>query len=126
MNVVYKTIWNAALGAWVAVCETARARGKRGSSRRALAGASLAAPLLGVPLFLLSGTAWAVCTLAGNVLTCTGTTPGWVGVSNGGTINNSGEIAKLGDGTWGIYTGANITVNNTGTISGTSLSLIHI
>jgi fibronectin-binding autotransporter adhesin len=85
-----------------------------------LSGASLVAPLLGVPLFLLSGTASAVCTLAGNVLTCTGTTPGWVGVSNGGTINNSGEIAKLGDGTWGIYTGANITVNNTGTISGTS------
>ncbi|WP_422096591.1 autotransporter-associated beta strand repeat-containing protein [Variovorax sp.] len=120
MNVVYKTIWNAALGAWVAVCETARARGKRSGGRRALAGASLVAPLLGVPLFLLSGTASAVCTLAGNVLTCTGTTPGWVGVSNGGTINNSGEIAKLGDGTWGIYTGANITVNNTGTISGTS------
>ncbi|MBS80984.1 autotransporter-associated beta strand repeat-containing protein, partial [Variovorax sp.] len=120
MNVVYKTIWNAALGAWVAVCETARARGKRSGGRRALSGASLVAPLLGVPLFLLSGTASAVCTLAGNVLTCTGTTPGWVGVSNGGTINNSGEIAKLGDGTWGIYTGANITVNNTGTISGTS------
>ena len=120
MNVVYKTIWNAALGAWVAVCETARARGKRSGGRRALTGASLVAPLLGVPLFLLSGTASAVCTLAGNVLTCTGTTPGWVGVSNGGTINNSGEIAKLGDGTWGIYTGANITINNTGTISGTS------
>ncbi|WP_208511722.1 autotransporter-associated beta strand repeat-containing protein [Variovorax paradoxus] len=120
MNVVYKTIWNAALGAWVAVCETARARGKRSGGRRALAGASLVAPLLGVPLFLLSGTASAVCTLAGNVLTCTGTTPGWVSVSNGGTINNSGEIAKLGDGTWGIYTGANITINNTGTISGTS------
>jgi autotransporter-associated beta strand protein len=120
MNVVYKTIWNAALGAWVAVCETARARGKRGSGRRALTGASLVAPLLGVPLFLLSGTASAVCTLAGNTLDCTGTTPGWVGVADGGTINNSGTIAKLGDGTWGIYTGANITVNNTGTITGTS------
>uniref|UniRef100_UPI004039C8D5 autotransporter-associated beta strand repeat-containing protein n=1 Tax=Variovorax sp. BK018 TaxID=3450241 RepID=UPI004039C8D5 len=120
MNTAYKTIWNAALGAWVAVCETTRARGKRSSGRRTPSGARLLVPLVGVPVFMLSGTAWAACTAAGNTLTCTGDTPGWVGVADGGTINNTGNIATFGDGTWGIYVGPNVTINNSGTISGTA------
>jgi len=33
MNKSYKSVWNEALGAWVAVCENAVARGKRSRSR---------------------------------------------------------------------------------------------
>ncbi|WPG41451.1 autotransporter-associated beta strand repeat-containing protein [Variovorax sp. EBFNA2] len=120
MNTAYKTLWNAALGAWVAVCETAPARGKRSGGRRASSRASLVAPLVAVPAFLLSGTAWAACTLTGTTLDCAGVTPGWVGVADGGTINNTGTIATLGDGTWAINVGSNVTVNNTGTIHGTA------
>jgi trimeric autotransporter adhesin len=53
MNKVYKSVWNEPIGAWVAVSETAAARGKKSSGRAraplgfsaiALAGASLGLP----------------------------------------------------------------------------------
>ncbi len=37
MNAVYKSIWNESLGAWVATAENIAARGKKGSSKKALA-----------------------------------------------------------------------------------------
>jgi Extended Signal Peptide of Type V secretion system len=37
MNAVYKSIWNESLGAWVATAENTAARGKKGSSKKALA-----------------------------------------------------------------------------------------
>ncbi len=37
MNAVYKSIWNESLGAWVATAENTAARGKQGSSKKALA-----------------------------------------------------------------------------------------
>jgi hemolysin activation/secretion protein len=36
MNRIYRLVWNAALGVWVAVAENAKGRGKGGSSRRAV------------------------------------------------------------------------------------------
>src|SRR5690349_7464643 len=46
MNKSYRSIWNEALGAWVAASETTRARGKRGGSRVALAAAASVLGLL--------------------------------------------------------------------------------
>ncbi len=44
MNRIYRLVWNAALGVWVAVAETAKGRGKSRSARRLVAAAlSLAA-----------------------------------------------------------------------------------
>lgn len=128
MNTAYKTIWNAAIGAWVAVCETTCARGKPSTTQRSgrrpgsLSGRAprLAAPLLAAAGFAMTSPAWAACVLAGATLDCAGTNPGWQGVANGGTINNTGSIATLGDGTWGVYVGSNVTVNNYGAISGTA------
>jgi autotransporter-associated beta strand protein len=122
MNIAFTTVWNAALGAWVAASELARVRGKRSSSTRTRAGraAGMAGPLLAAAGFAMTAPAWAACTLTGSTLDCTGANPGWQGVAEGGTINNSGTIGTLGDGTWGIYVGANVTVNNTGTVTGSA------
>jgi autotransporter-associated beta strand protein len=122
MNIAFTTVWNAALGAWVAASELARVRGKRSSSAGTRAGrtARVAGPLLAAAGFAMTLPAWAACTLTGSTLDCTGTNPGWRGVPDGGTINNSGSIATYGDGTWGINVGANVTINNTGTISGSA------
>jgi fibronectin-binding autotransporter adhesin len=85
MNSAYKTIWNAAIGAWVAVSETTRARGKRSTSQRAGRATRLVGltrigmlPALGVfgALQLAGGAAWAACTPAapgdGAFVSCTG------------------------------------------------------
>jgi autotransporter-associated beta strand protein len=122
MNIAFTTVWNAALGAWVAASELARVRGKRSSSAATRAGpaARVAGPLLAAAGFAMTLPAWAACTLTGSTLDCTGASPGWQSVADGGTINNSGSIANFGDGTWGINAGANVTVNNTGTISGSA------
>jgi autotransporter-associated beta strand protein len=122
MNIAFTTVWNAALGAWVAASELARVRGKRSSSAGTRAGRSarVAGPLLAAAGFAITLPAWAACTLTGSTLDCTGVNPGWRTVADGGTINNSGSIATFGDGTWGINVGANVTVNNTGTISGSA------
>ncbi|MBC7377481.1 MAG: filamentous hemagglutinin N-terminal domain-containing protein [Burkholderiaceae bacterium] len=37
MNRIYRLVWNAALGVWVAVAETAKGRGKGGSARKSVA-----------------------------------------------------------------------------------------
>ncbi|MDM0010534.1 autotransporter-associated beta strand repeat-containing protein [Variovorax sp. J22G73] len=120
MNTAYKTIWNAAIGAWVAVSEATRARGKRCTGVRAGRALRFAGPLIAASGFAMTLPAWAACVLTGTTLDCTGVNGGYQGVANGGTINNHGSIATLGDGTWGIYVGADVTVNNYGAISGKS------
>jgi outer membrane autotransporter protein len=63
VNRSYKSIWNAALGAWVAVSEITRATGKRGNATKsgsAIKGAKVAACAL--PIFL--GAALSMATLA--------------------------------------------------------------
>ena len=69
MNHIYHSIWNAALGAWVAVSEIATGQGKRSSNRRKkLMTASPSkdwlscAPLLATGLLLCSSAAWALPT----------------------------------------------------------------
>ncbi|MDQ0012214.1 outer membrane autotransporter protein [Variovorax boronicumulans] len=78
MNTAYKTVWNAAIGAWVAVSETTRARGKRSTSRRAGRAAGLVGltkvGMLAVPAFFATSflPAQAFCTTAGSDVTCNG------------------------------------------------------
>ncbi|MDQ0068717.1 outer membrane autotransporter protein [Variovorax boronicumulans] len=76
MNTAYKTIWNAAIGAWVAVSEATCARGKRSTSRRAGRTARLAGPLLAATGFAMTLPAWSACAPAapadGAAVSCTG------------------------------------------------------
>ncbi|MDQ0032879.1 autotransporter-associated beta strand protein [Variovorax boronicumulans] len=76
MNTAYKTIWNAAIGAWVAVSEATCARGKRSTSRRAGRAARLVGPLLAATGFAMTLPAWGACAPAapadGDVVSCTG------------------------------------------------------
>ncbi|MFI3218722.1 MAG: ESPR domain-containing protein, partial [Methylococcales bacterium] len=69
MNHIYHSIWNAALGAWVAVSEIATGQGKRSSNRRRkLMTASPSkdwqscSPLLATGLLLCSSNGWALPT----------------------------------------------------------------
>ena len=62
MNHTYKTLYNTALGAWVAVPETARNRGKAPRSYRYASGAhafTFARTALASALLLVGGQAWA-------------------------------------------------------------------
>ena len=118
MNTAYKTIWNAAIGAWVAVSEATRSRGKRSTGQRAGRAMRLAGPLIAATGFAMTLPAWAACVLTGTTLDCTGTSGGFQGVPDGGTINNNGTIGTLDNDQWGIYVGSNVTVNNYGAITG--------
>ena len=42
MNKIYHTVWNETTGTWVAVQETARAKGKKSNSAKASVGMALA------------------------------------------------------------------------------------
>ncbi|MBJ2154882.1 two-partner secretion domain-containing protein [Variovorax sp. IB41] len=46
MNHIYRVVWNASLGLWTAVCETARGRGKSASAAMLSAAAALVLPTL--------------------------------------------------------------------------------
>ncbi len=59
MNAVYKSIWNESLGAWVATAENTAARGKKGSSKKALAMPALQAVAAAAGLAFAS-TSWAI------------------------------------------------------------------
>ena len=50
MNRIYRLVWNAALGLWVAVAENAKGRSKGGSSRSRVAFSSLASLLTALAL----------------------------------------------------------------------------
>jgi len=60
MNHIYHSIWNDALGAWIAVSEIASGQGKRSSNRRKKL--TTATPLLATSLLLFSSASWALPT----------------------------------------------------------------
>ena len=85
MNTVYRLVWNASLGLWVAVSELAKARGKGKSglrkARRALPVMLLSVTLVGIPG---TANAWRVTT-----------------VTNPGTVSDDGNNSTntaIGDG----------------------------
>ncbi len=130
MNSAYKTIWNAAIGAWVAVSETTRARGKRSTSQRAGRTAGLVgltkAGMLAAPVFLATGffPAQAVCTTAGSNVTCNGAAnPLAPSFANGGsnlnvTLNPGATLGVLlgVGGNAMTLTGSDVKLTNNGRI----------
>ncbi|CAN7385211.1 autotransporter domain-containing protein [Polaromonas sp. LjRoot131] len=127
MNTTHRSIWNASLGAWVAVSEITRACGKRGSTAVALvligssvcssvgaqdvsidAGASVTVPVPQASPWNIGGTL-----LVGN----TGT--GTLTVSNGGTVSNVIGYLGFDAGSTGnaTVTGANSTWTNSGPLT---------
>ncbi|MBZ7364816.1 hypothetical protein FMK90_08230, partial [Klebsiella grimontii] len=94
MNTVYRLVWNASLGLWVAVSELAKARGKGKSglrkARRALPVMLLSVTLVGIPG---TANAWMV-----NTATNAGTA-----ANDGGSSTNvaigSGAVARATDST---------------------------
>ncbi|MCX7068950.1 MAG: filamentous hemagglutinin N-terminal domain-containing protein [Methylococcales bacterium] len=60
MNHIYHSIWNDALGAWIAVSEIASGQGKRSSNRRKKL--TTTTPLLATSLLLFSSASWALPT----------------------------------------------------------------
>ncbi len=117
MNNTFRTVWNAAIGAWVAVSETTHARGKRSSSC-VRSGRGASAVLLAAGLFGSATVSWADCTVAGNVITCIGATPGPVTVDNGAVLNNTGTLGIAGSGVTISNSVGGATVNNSGSIIG--------
>ena len=137
MNKTYRSIWNQALGSWVAAPETART-GKNSSKN--IVALSTGATTIGVVPALgkirdvaaavilclgsISTSAWATCSAAGSTITCSGvptlplflndyssaTSGLTVNVTNGAQMNSTlgGKVINL--------TGANITLNNSGTL----------
>ncbi|RQO52823.1 autotransporter outer membrane beta-barrel domain-containing protein [Variovorax sp. KBW07] len=115
MNKNFRSMWNASIGAWVAVSETTRARGKRsGSSATTRVGAS--GLLLAAALFGSAAPAFANCTLSGGINVCTGASPSSILVTTGTELRNQGTIGLLGESGYGAYsTESNVTVTNTAT-----------
>ncbi|MDQ0072506.1 outer membrane autotransporter protein [Variovorax boronicumulans] len=118
MNRTYKSLWNAATGAWVAVSENASARGKRSRSR--VHAGHAAAALLAVGVFGMSGSAQATCVTTGAVIDCSGVSPTPVYMDKSLVLNNTGTLGQSTLGTTGVTTNATIssTINNIGTILG--------
>ncbi|WP_321965321.1 ESPR-type extended signal peptide-containing protein, partial [Paraburkholderia sp. J7] len=102
MNKSYRSIWNEATGAWVAVQENAVARGKKKSSRRALV--ALAAAGAGTAGFVLPGSAWAdICasdsygSKAGYRSIGTDTTcASWNGSTGDGEVPGAAQFTAIG------------------------------
>ncbi|QSI30579.1 autotransporter outer membrane beta-barrel domain-containing protein [Variovorax sp. RKNM96] len=118
MNRTYKSLWNAATGAWVAVSENASARGKRSRSRVHTSHA--VAALLAVGAFGMSGSAQANCVTTGAVIDCSGVSATPVYMDKSAVLNNTGTLGQSTLGTTGVTTNATIpsTINNSGTILG--------
>ncbi len=146
MNHSYRSIWNAALGTWVAAPETARAGknsakstvrisgGNTPAGAGALVGRVRAAAAAAALLCLagISPAAWAECITAGSIVTCTGVPTG------SGSFNNFSSAAdnltvKVGYGaemntSAGSHviklTGVNLILENSGTIDPVLGSLV--
>ncbi|PXW31603.1 trimeric autotransporter adhesin, partial [Klebsiella oxytoca] len=116
MNTVYRLVWNASLGIWVAVSELAKARGKGKSglrrARRALPVALLSVTLVGVP-----GTAdaWMVTTAT----TGANSSAADRGIASNTVVGNGAKAAGLitADGN-ATGTGAATAVGNAAEASG--------
>ncbi|MDM0005753.1 autotransporter outer membrane beta-barrel domain-containing protein [Variovorax sp. J22G73] len=126
MNTNFRSVWNTSTGAWVAVSETAKARGKRsGSSVTTRVGAS--GVLLAAALFGSAGPAFANCVLTGNVNLCTGTTGNSNFVAAGTELRNEGVIGTAGlSGLGVVSTEDDVTVTNASgaTIQGGGIALL--
>lgn len=133
MNKSFRSIWNQALGAWVAVPETARAKGgKAGSRGGATATVSLAgdvsrASSLGLAiagaLFMMGAhtSAYAACTTSGAIMSCTGASQAAMSSVSNLTVNvdPGATIApSLGSSSVSL-TGTGVTLNNSGIIDAT-------
>jgi len=130
MNTAYKTVWNAAIGAWVAVSETTRARGKRSTSRRAgrtarLTGLTKVGMLAPLAFFATSFfPAQAVCTIFLSDVTCNGAAnplaPGYAnGANNLNLVVNPGATLGVLLGVSGSavsLTGSSVRLTNNGRI----------
>jgi fibronectin-binding autotransporter adhesin len=118
MNRTYKSLWNAATGAWVAVSEHSSARGKRSGSR--VHASHAVAALLAVGAFGMSGSARANCVTTGAVIDCSGVSATPVYMDQSTVLNNTGTLGQSTLGTTGVSTNASIlsTINNGGTILG--------
>ncbi|MDH6168342.1 fibronectin-binding autotransporter adhesin [Variovorax boronicumulans] len=130
MNTAYKTVWNAAIGAWVAVSETTRARGKRSTGRRAgrtarLVGLTKVGMLAPLAFFATSFfPAQAVCTIFLADVTCSGAAnplaPGYAnGANNLQMVLNPGATLGVLQGLSGSavsLTGFSVRLTNNGRI----------
>lgn len=123
MNTNFRSVWNASTGAWVAVSETAKARGKRsGSSATTRVGAS--GVLLAAALFGSAGPAFAACS-GSPVIVCTGASGGSISVAADTELRNEGTIGAPGQ--VGVFSNAaNVTVTNTatGTFEGGGIAVL--
>ncbi|WP_313570100.1 autotransporter-associated beta strand repeat-containing protein [Comamonas terrigena] len=131
MNRIYRSIWNATLGAWVAAPETARTGGSAAASTVEGHGKSPADRLLvnwrGIAgaIAIVCGSvaatpAHALCTTVGSTISCTGITVGLVTSTSNLTVNvqNGAQIYPgVVDAVNAVsLTGTGITVNNAGRI----------
>ncbi len=115
MNTNFRSMWNASIGAWVAVSETTKARGKRSGSSAtttvAVSGAS--GVLLAAALFGAAAPAFAGCAFSGNTNLCTGNSAGSIFVSTGTELLNQGTIGVVGVGGVAAFSNeADVTVTN--------------
>ncbi|MEO8023509.1 autotransporter domain-containing protein [Polaromonas sp.] len=130
MNTTHSSIWNAALGAWVAVSEITRACGKRSGAVVALVliGSSVCSSVGAQDVFIDAGASVTVpvsqsspWNIGGSLLVGdTGT--GTLTVSNGGAVSNTGG-AYLGIG-FGAGAG-NVTVTGAGS-TWSNQSVLHV
>ncbi|CAA2110469.1 autotransporter outer membrane beta-barrel domain-containing protein [Variovorax paradoxus] len=122
MNTIFKSVWNASAGAWVAAPETSKANGKSSASR------PVATALLAFAGMACSP-AYAVCTSSALGITCSGAAnPLAPSFSNGTdnlnvTVNPNATVGVL-SGVGGIamsLTGSNLTLTNNGKIDPTAV-----
>ncbi|WP_081033958.1 autotransporter-associated beta strand repeat-containing protein [Comamonas thiooxydans] len=122
MNRIYRSIWNAALGTWIAAPETSRAAGKRGTT--VVVGA-----VIGVVLALSATHADAACTAAGFNVSCSGAAnplaPSYFNAASNlsVTVNPGGSLGVLlgVGGNAMTLSGSNGTLTNNGRIDPTLL-----
>ncbi|MGJ7555677.1 autotransporter outer membrane beta-barrel domain-containing protein [Variovorax sp. RB3P1] len=115
MNTNFRSMWNASIGAWVAVSETTSARGKRsGSSATTKVGApGVSGVLLAAALFGSAAPAFAGCALSGSINLCTDDSAGSIFVPTGTELRNEGTIGVVGVGGFAAFSNvADVTVTN--------------
>lgn len=128
MNKIYRIVWSQALRTWVVVSELTTARGKRSGGADARRSVVLV-PLAVAGLFGPAA-AWANCTTAapatGATVTCDATspnpfTPGISAIAaDNVTVNVLGGASVQTGNQAGVNLGSNVTVNNQGTVLGTT------
>jgi len=131
MNRIYRSIWNATLGAWVAAPETARTGGSAAAStveghsvssadRLRVSWRGVASAIAIVCGGVAATPAHALCTTVGATVSCTGLTIGLVSSTSNLTVNvqNGAQIYPgVVDAVNSVsLTGTGVTVNNAGRI----------